>query len=95
MIQSYVGVITAEGLQAIYRESDHLVRFLERQIYRRRPVAGLCYWAVLGDQDLEYIELQLQHGECQAALRALEETAEFGGAILPTEPAGRAANDFE
>jgi len=91
MIQSYVGVITAKGLQAIYRESDHVVRFLERRLYRTRPVAGLCYWAVLGDQELEYIELQLQCGESQAALRTLEEAAEFGGFILPSEPAGRAA----
>lgn len=95
MNQSYVGVITADGLQAIYRESDHLVRFLERRLYRTRPVAGLCFWAVLGDQDHEYIELQLQHGESHAALRALEETAEFGGVILPTEPAGQAVNVFE
>ncbi len=95
MTQSYVGVITTEGLQAIYRESDHLVRFLERRLYRTRPVAGLCYWAVLADQDLEYIELQLQQGESHAALRSLEEAAEFGGVILPSPQAGQAEGVFE
>jgi hypothetical protein len=95
MNQSYVGVITAEGLQAIYRESDHLVRFLERRLYRSRPVAGLCYWAVLADRDLEHIELQIQQGESRAALRALEEAAEFGGVILPTPQAGQALDVFE
>ncbi len=46
MNRSYVGIVTAQGLQAIYRESDQ--------------------------------------GDGQAALRSLQECADYLGAILPS-----------
>ena len=83
MGQSYVGVITAHGLQAIYRENNHVVRFLDRQLYRKKPFCGLCCWAVIPDQVVQQIEIQIRLGECQAALRSLQEHASFMGPILP------------
>ena len=84
MNQSYVGVITTHGLQAIYLESDHLVRFLDRQLYRKQPFCGLCCWAVVADQVVEQIEIQIRLGESQAALKVLQEYADFLGPILPS-----------
>ena len=91
MNRSYVGIVTAHGLQAIYRESDHLMRFLDRQLYRNRPFGGLCYWAVMPDEVVVQIELQISDGESEEALQALQEYAAFLGPILPSSdiPAAR------
>ncbi len=90
MNRSYVGIVTDHGLQAIYRESDHLMRFLDRQLYRNRPFGGLCYWAVMPDEVVVQIELQIRHGESQEALKALQEHADFLGPILPSSDTSRA-----
>jgi len=84
MNRSYVGIVTAQGLQAIYRESDHLVRFLHRRLYRQRPFDGLCYWAVMPDERVGQIESQIDQGDGQAALKSLQECADYLGAILPS-----------
>lgn len=91
MNQSYVGVITAHGLQAIYQESDHVVQFLDRQLYRKKPFFGLCCWAVIADHVAEQIEFQIRLGDSKAALRVLQEYADFLGPILPRSEAKRAA----
>ena len=84
MNRSYVGIVTAQGLQAIYRESDHLVRFLHRRLYRQRPFDGFCYWAVMPDERVGQIESQIDQGDGQAALKSLQECADYLGAILPS-----------
>jgi hypothetical protein len=84
MNRSYVGIVTAQGLQAIYRESDHLVRFLHRRLYRKRPFTGFCYWAVMPDDRVGQIELQINQGDGQAALKSLQECADYLGPILPS-----------
>ena len=84
MNQSYIGIVTAHGLQAIYRESDHLRRTVHQRIYQDRPSSGLCCWAVMPDELLQRIELQLKAGEGQEALLTLQEHAPFLGPILPS-----------
>ena len=89
MNRSYIGIVTAQGLQAIYHESDHLVRFLNRRLYRKRPFGGLCYWAVMPDDVVPQIELQIRHGESQEALKSLQEYADFLGPIPPCSDTSR------
>ena len=81
--QSYVGIVTADGLQAIYRENEHVLRFLDRQIYRKKPFPGLCYWAVIAKPVVEQIEIQIRLGDSLSALQVLQEHADFLGPILP------------
>jgi hypothetical protein len=93
MNRSYVGIVTAHGLQAIYRESDHLMRFLDRQLYRNRPFGGICYWAVIPDDVVAQIELQIRQGESQEALKSLQEYADFLGPIPPCSDTSRPRED--
>ena len=85
MNRSYVGVVTAQGLQAIYQESDHLLRFLNRRLYRKQPFLGLCCWAVMAEEFADQIERQTKVGDSQSALRAFQENAIHFGSILPSE----------
>ena len=83
MNQAYVGIITGRGLQVIYRENDHLLRFLGRRVYRKQPYRGVCCWAVIPEETAEFIERQTQLGESRLALKTLQEHALHGGSILP------------
>lgn len=83
MNRSYVGIITAQGLQALYSENDHLLRFVVRRIYRKRPYDGICCWAVIPEEAAELIERQTEQGESQLAFQALQEYSIHGGSILP------------
>ena len=83
MIRSYVGIVTTRGLQAFYCENDHIVRFLNRRLYRHKPYAGLCYWAVMPDETANQVERQLELGEYVLALRTLQTHALHYGSILP------------
>jgi len=84
MNRSYVGIVTASGLQAIYIESDHLLRFLDRRIYRKQPYEGLCCWAVMPEEAARQIEHQTRMGQNQHALAALQEHSIYCGSILPS-----------
>lgn len=83
MNRSYVGIITHRGLQAIYHENDHVVRFLNRRLYRRRPYGGLCCWAVMPDETADQVERQMELGENLLALRTMQTHALHFGSILP------------
>ncbi len=83
MNRSYVGVVTARGLQAIYRENDHVVQFLNRRFYRQEPYSGICCWAVMADETADQVERQMEFGENQLALRTLQSHALHCGSILP------------
>ena len=83
MNRSYIGIVTTSGLQAIYRETDHVMRFLHRRLYRKRPYDGVCCWAVMSVEAAERIERQTKLGETQLALRALQENSIHFGSILP------------
>ena len=83
MNRSYVGIVTLRGLEAIYPENEHVIRFLHRRVFRKRPYGGLC-WAVLSDEVLDCVERQLAVGEHRLAFWTLQAHADFGGSILPS-----------
>ena len=86
MNRSYLGVVTRRGLEAFFQEEDHVIRFLHRRVYRRRPYDGFCCWAVMQDEIASQIEFQLEAGDHLLALRTLQSHAMHWGAILPNHP---------
>lgn len=82
MAKSYVGIIREQGLWALYKENDHVVRFLNRRVARANCRGGLI-WAVLDDDAAQFIEVLLALGEIHAALDSLEAYADFFGPIVP------------
>ena len=84
MNRAYVGIVTRRGLEAIFPENDHVVRFLHRRVYRRRPFAGVCCWAVLSDEMTDQIEWHLEFGENLLALQTLLSEAVQYGSIPPS-----------
>jgi hypothetical protein len=84
MNQSYLAIVTPHGLQAIFRESDQVWRSIRRRIYHDRRPSELCCWAVMPDELMQQIELQISDGESEEALQALQEYAAFLGPILPS-----------
>ena len=80
MNDSYIGLVTRNGLQALYPESKHVVRFLERRAFRRPPYSILI-WAVLTSDIAECIEYELSIGESVSALKILQMEALFFGTL--------------
>jgi hypothetical protein len=83
MKRSYLGLATPNGLEALYQENDHVVRFLHRRIYRPRALAAICYWAVLEDRFARLIEFQISIGEFAQAWYTLQYCAIDAGVSLP------------
>ena len=79
---SYIGIVTHRGLRALYRENDHVVRFLSRRLARGKCPGGLV-WAVLDDDAAQFVEVLLALGEMHAALGSLEAHADYYGPVIP------------
>ena len=92
MVRAYIGIVTRRGLEALYEENDHVVRFLNRRVCKGRRTGGLL-WAVMDDDDAEFVGVQLALGEMRAALGSLEAYAVHYGAMLP-DSADRAYQDY-
>ena len=92
MVRAYIGIVTRRGLEALYEENDHVVRFLNRRVCRGRRAGGLL-WAVMDDDAADFVGVQLALGEMQAALRSLEAYAHYYGPMFPVS-ADRAYQDY-
>ena len=84
MGRSYVGIISARGLESVLPETDHAVPFLVRRAYGRRSGEAVCYWAVMPDSTARAVELQLQAHLHEDAFRKLRGEAAHFGTILPS-----------
>lgn len=84
MAQCYVGMVTRRGLEGLFAETEDVVRFLDRRMYRQRPYRGVCLWAVLPDEAAEQVRMQLEFGEQREALRTLQCQSLHFGSILPS-----------
>ena len=84
MAQCYVGIVTRRGLESLFAETEDVVRFLDRRLYRRRPYPGISFWAVMPDEAAELIATQLRMGEQREALRTLQVNSLHLGSILPS-----------
>jgi len=83
MNRSYLCIVTRRGLEAIFREEEHVIRFLHRRLYRQRSCDGICCWAVMNDDVVRHIQLLIREADGLAALRTLQTHASHWGVSLP------------
>ena len=75
MTESYVGIVSHLGLEHLWLERQHTLRFVLRHVERikTRPVCGI--WAVLDRDFEELIALQIYLGNRRDALLLLQTVA--------------------
>ncbi len=81
----YIGLFTSRGLEGLYLESEHVVRFLDRRVYGRQPYLGCCFWAVLGSDIAERIQWDIERAHFQSALSSFQLNATHYGPIMPSD----------
>ena len=83
MLQSYVGIASSHGLNALFVENAETLRL----VGRAAPPAGqprVGFWAVMLDQDARRVAALLREGERREALRLLDRTVQDIGRLFPT-----------
>ncbi len=92
-MESYVGLITTEGLECFWLEHEHTGRFLERRL--RREQSGFCcgYWAVVDNEAIHIVGALLDAGWAHEAALALQGLAQHFGTIIPQAPDTDARRD--
>ena len=75
MGESYVGIVSKQGLELLIPENEHLLRFLCQRVYRKRPYSRACVWVVLPSDLAQRLE---------AAWRLLQNEADHVGPVLPS-----------
>ena len=81
MTDSYLGLVTRRGLEALVIETEHAEVFLLRRVRRRFSGDAYCYWAVLDNTVAHQI---VRHVSCQRfadALRKLRADATHIGIV--------------
>lgn len=84
MLQSYLGLASAHGLEVFCPEQPHTVHFLWRRAQRiREPV--VCFWAVVSADIAQQILVALHLGGNQEALDLLQRQSHDWGTLLPAD----------
>ena len=84
MNDSYLIVVSVEGVELIAPEHHHTVRFLLRRCFLVHPGDEACYWALLPSEKAEAIRWLVSHHERRSAQWLLTESALDSGPILPS-----------
>ena len=82
---SYIGVVTCRGLEALFPESEKVIRLLDRRIYGKRPYLGYCCWAVLAEDVAQHVQRYLELGDFQSAFHTLQVLATDYGPVMPSD----------
>jgi hypothetical protein len=84
MLQSYLGLATAHGLEIFCPEQPDIVHFLWRRACRlREPV--VCFWAVVSADVAQQIFVAVHLGAHREALDLLQRQSHEWGSLLPTD----------
>lgn len=84
MLQSYLGLASAHGLEVFCPEQPHAVHFLWRRARRiREPV--VCFWAVVSAEIAQQTLVALHLGGSREALDLLQRQSHDGGTLLPAD----------
>jgi hypothetical protein len=84
MLQSYLGLASAHGLEVFCPEQPHAAYFLWRRARRiREPV--VCFWAVVSAEIAQQTLVALHLGGSREALDLLQRQSHDGGTLLPAD----------
>ncbi|QDV78309.1 hypothetical protein [Botrimarina mediterranea] len=83
MNDSYLIVVSVDGVELVAAEHRHTARFLLRRCFSVRPGDEACYWALLPLEKAEAIHWLVSNGERRSALWLLRESAIDSGPMLP------------
>ena len=83
MTDSYLGVITARGLERLVIETEHAARFLFRQAARWPQGEAMVCWAVLDEKTARDITRQIKCRNPEEAFRQFNTRAYHLGTLVP------------
>lgn len=81
MTESYVGIVSQLGLECLWLEREHTLRFVLRQVERIKTRPACCIWAVIDRNLKEQIALQIHLGNRRDALLLLHTLAMDMGCV--------------
>ena len=84
MLQSYLGLASAHGLEIFCPEQPHTIQFLWRRARRiREPV--VCFWTVVSAEIAQQTLVALHLGCPREALDLLQRQSHDWGTLLPAD----------
>ena len=84
MTNSYLAVVSADGLQLLAPETKHARRFLLRRCLDVRRGHEACYWVCLQTEKVELIQWLMLCDQRRPALWLLNQLAIESGPVAPT-----------
>ena len=85
MLQSYVGIITSQGLESLVQETERTTRLVTRFAYGNRLGRTICCWAAVQHSVAMDVRRLVDDGDRARALEILNGSARFLGPILPSD----------
>jgi len=86
MKNSYIGIVNRRGLECLFVEDQHTVKFMQRRAALRMIDDATCFWAVIDPSFVVSIQLELDAGNARDALYLLQSFAHEAGRLLPEIP---------
>ena len=83
MTNSYLGIITSRGLEALVLETEHAALFLNRRVARRFQGDAILCWAVLDGRSARVLTGHISARRFGEALDQLNCRAIHLGTLLP------------
>ena len=83
MARSYLGIITDQGLESLFPETEHAALFLLRRAHRDEANRSLCCWAVLSETTASGVLRDVYLGRFWNALVRLNIEAKYLGTLFP------------
>lgn len=85
MINSYLGILSREGLDLYYPEGEHTATFLLQRLRRQRTSLACCVWFVLDDESETALQALLAADLRGAAWEWVQDSAREVGRFLPDQ----------
>ncbi len=85
MIDAYLAIVSANGLELLTPETEHARQFLFRRCFGVRRGREACFWAYLPSGNIELIQWLIVCGQSRPALWLLNESAIDSGLVAPID----------
>ncbi|MHB0955687.1 MAG: hypothetical protein ACYC0X_04840 [Pirellulaceae bacterium] len=84
MLQTFVGIVSQQGIKAVCPEDPAAIRFLWRRVQRESRRTA-CFWSVIPNEAVELIESTLNLGlahEARILIQQLARAFDFSCSLL-------------